>query len=451
MGGDRLAGSSSPNQGFVRMDQTTPAPSRRSFLQTSTTAGAALLGALAAPRAVHAGVDETLRVGVVGCGGRGSQAAIDALAADPQAKLVAIADTFADRAKEALELLKTDEEFGSRIAVDPDRVFVGFDAYKQLIDSGVDVVLLATPPHFRPQHLAYAVAAGKHCFVEKPVAVDAPGVRAVMEACRQAQERSLAIVSGLCWRYELGMRESVRQVLEEQAIGEVVAIESRYLTNGLWHRGDEPQWSRMEYQIRNWLYHTWLSGDHILEQAVHTIDKTAWIMGDIQPLHAVGLGGRQQRTEEKYGDVYDHFAVFYEYPGGVRVSMSCRQQDGCAVDVEDRVLGSTGVAELCSHKIFDRTGTGRETWRYRGPAPSMYRVEHQEMFASIRNGTPINNGHFMCNSTMLGLLGRQAAYTGKLVTWDECASSDERLGPTEYAWGDAPESKVPVPGKAAQA
>jgi predicted dehydrogenase len=421
------------------------AATRRSFLQTSTGVGAAVLGALAMPRAVHAGVDETIRVGLVGCGGRGSGAAIDALAADPQAKLVAVADTFADKATEVLGLLKQDEKFGPQITVQPERVFVGFDAYKQLIDSGVDVVLLATPPHFRPQHLSYAVAAGKHCFVEKPVAVDAPGVREVMAACEEAKKKSLAIVSGLCWRYELGMRESVRQVLEEQAIGDVVAIESRYLTNGLWHRGDDPKWSRMEYQLRNWLYHTWLSGDHILEQAVHTIDKTGWIMGDTQPLHAVGLGGRQQRTDPKYGDVYDHFSVFYQYPNGVRVSMSCRQQDDCATDVEDRVLGSKGVMELISHKRFDRDG--KEVWKYKGPQPSMYRVEHQEMFASIRDGKPINNGHFMCNSTMLGLLGRQAAYTGGLVTWDECAKGETRLGPKDYAWGDVPESSVPIPGK----
>jgi predicted dehydrogenase len=427
------------------MDQTTPAPSRRNFLQTSTTAGAALLGALAAPRAVHAGVDETIRVGLVGCGGRGSGAAIDALAADPQARLVAVADAFADRAQDMLDLLKTDESYGSQITVDADRVFVGFDAYKQLIDSGVDVVLLATPPHFRPAHLAYAVNAGKHCFVEKPVAVDAPGVREVIAACAAAKDKGLAVCSGLCWRYEYGMRESVRQVLEEKRIGDVVAVEARYLTGELWHRGHEPQWSPMEYQLRNWLYHTWLSGDHILEQAVHSIDKAAWILGDAQPLRAVAMGGRQKRTDPKYGDVYDHFSVFYDFPGGLRMTLACRQQDGCAPDVEDRVFGSTGMAELVNHKIFDRAG--KQIWQYKGPQPSFYRVEHQEFFASIRGGEPINNGHYMCNSTMLGILGRQAAYTGGLVTWDECFNSDARLGPAEYAWGDAPESAVPIPGK----
>jgi predicted dehydrogenase len=418
---------------------------RRGFLQTSTTVGAAMLGALAVPRSVHAGTDETLRVGLVGCGNRGSGAVTDALSADPQAKLVAIADAFADRAQACLAQLKSDEKFAPGVQVDPDRVFVGFDAYKQLIDSGVDVVILATPPHFRPLHLQYAVAAGKHCFVEKPVAVDAPGVRDVLAACEEAKKKSLSIVSGLCWRYELGMRESVRKVLEEQAVGDVVAIESRYLTAGLWHRGDEPAWSRMEYQMRNWLYFTWLSGDHIMEQAIHSIDKASWILGDVAPLRATALGGRQQRVDPKYGNVYDHFSVFYEYPGGVRVSLSCRQQDGCSQDVEDRVLGSNGVAELVAHKLYDRQG--KQTWRYRDKAPSMYRVEHEELFASIRNGEPINNGHYMCNSTRLALLGRLAAYTGATVSWDDCIKSNERLGPTDYAWGEAPEAKVAIPGK----
>jgi predicted dehydrogenase len=431
------------------MCETPSAPTRRDFLQTSTGVGATVLGALAWPQAAHAGVDETLRVGLVGCGGRGMGAALDALAADEQARLVAVADAFADRATACLDSLKADEKFGSRIGVDADRVFVGFDAYKQLIDSGVDVVLLATPPHFRPEHFAYAVAAGKHCFVEKPVAVDAPGVRAVMAACDEAKRKSLAVVSGLCYRYDLPKRAVVQQVCDETTIGAGIAIDSRYLTGTLWHRGDEAAWSRMEYQLRNWLYHTWLSGDHIMEQAIHSIDKTAWILGDVAPLRATALGGRQQRVDPKYGNVYDHFAVLYEYPDGVRVTLSCRQQDGCAAETEDYVLGSNGTAQLMAHKTFDRAGNG--TWSYRGPKPSMYRVEHQELFSSIRNGAPINNGTYMCNSTLIALLGRQAAYTGATIAWDGCVNGDERLGPSEYAWGDVPESLVAIPGRPGQA
>lgn len=428
------------------MPEQFPTATRRSFLQTSTGVGAAaMLGAMAMPRTVHAGVDETLRVGLVGCGGRGMGAAIDALAADDNARLVAVADTFADKTKEALGTLTSDEKYAPRVNVEPDRVYVGFDAYKQLIDSGVDVVLLATPPHFRPEHLAYAVAAGKHCFVEKPVAVDAPGVRAVLAACEEAKKKSLTIVSGLCYRYEPQMRETVRQVVEEKAVGDVIAIESRYLTGLLWHRVREDNWTDMDDQVRNWLYYTWLSGDHIMEQAVHSIDKTAWILGDIQPMHAVALGGRQQRIAPEDGDIYDHFSVFYEYPGGVRVSLSCRQQDKCFPETQDRVLGTTGIAELMSHEVKDRSG--KQVWRYRGKPGNMYRVEHREMFAAIRSGNPINNGHYMCNSTMLGLLGREAAYTGAKITWDECYTSDVRLGPAQYAWGPAPAVNVPIPGK----
>jgi predicted dehydrogenase len=421
---------------------------RRGFLKTA--AGATALGAIAVPRGVHAAESETLRVGLIGCGGRGNAAAIDALKADPHAQLVAIADTFADRANDGLALIKGDKAIVDRVTVTPDRIYTGFDGYKQLIDSGVDVVLLATPPHFRPEHFAYAVAAGKHCFVEKPVAVDAFGVKSVMETSRLAKEKGLAVVSGLCWRYDLGVREIMRRIKEEKAIGDIVAIESSYNANGLWHRGDKPEWSRMEYQVRNWLYHTWLSGDHILEQAIHSLDKTAWLLGDVQPLKATALGGRQQRIDPMYGNVYDHFAVFYEYPGGQRVYFTCRQQDNCSVRVDELVHGTKGRAEILRGQMMD-LGSDKVAWRYRGKKPSMYQVEHDELFASIRKGEPINNGDYMCNSTMIGLLGRMAAYTGQTVTWDQCANSTERLGPSEYAWGDVPEEVVAIPGKTALA
>jgi predicted dehydrogenase len=419
-----------------------PNSTRRTFIKTA--AGASALSALAIPKSVHAASSETLRVGLVGCGGRGNGAAIDALKADPQAQLVAIADTFADRAEEGLKLIRGEKIIADRVAVTPDRIFTGFDGYKQVIDN-VDVVLLATPPHFRPQHLAYAVEKGKHCFVEKPIAVDVPGVKSVMESCRQAKEKGLAVVSGLCWRYDLGVREVMRRILEEKAIGDIVAIESSYNANGLWHRGDKPHWSRMEYQIRNWLYHTWLSGDHILEQAVHSLDKTAWLLGDVQPVRATALGGRQQRTDPQYGNVYDHFTVFYEYPGGERVYFTCRQQDNCSVRVDELVHGTTGRAEVLRGQLFDFSG--KTTWRYRGKKPSMYQVEHDELFASIRKGQPINNGHYMCNSTMIAIMGRMAAYTGQTLTWEQLEKSTERLGPSDYAWTDVPTQGVAIPGK----
>jgi myo-inositol 2-dehydrogenase / D-chiro-inositol 1-dehydrogenase len=335
------------------------------------------------------------------------------------------------------------EDCKDRVKVPADHVFVGFDAFKKVIDCGVDVVILATPPHFRPQHLAYAVEKGKHAFVEKPVAVDAPGVRSIIETCNKAKEKNLAIVSGLCWRYHPTVREVVRRIVEDKAIGDIVAIQSSFNTTTLWHRGDDPKWSRMEYQIRNWLYFNWLSGDHICEQAVHSLDKTAWLQGDIHPTRAVGMGGRQQRVEPEFGDIYDHHTVFYEYPTGVRVYFTCRQQKDCSNFIDEVVLGTKGRAQLLDPEI-----KGEKPWRGKIDPNRMYDIEHEAMFASIRDGKPINNGHYMANSTMLGIMGRMCTYTGQALTWDQCFNSQERLGPSEYAWNDnVPAVEVAVPGK----
>jgi predicted dehydrogenase len=425
-------------------------PNRRTFLGNTAQigAGAAVLGSLAVPRSVHAAGTETLKVGLVGCGGRGTGAAMDALSSDGQAVLVAVADTFADRAEESLNQLRGEKTIADRVQVTPETIFTGFDGYKNVVDS-CDVVLLATPPHFRPEHFAYVVEKGKHCFIEKPIAVDTPGIKSVMESSRKAKEKNIAVVSGLCWRYDLKVREMMRQILEQEAIGEIVAIESSYNTGLLWHRGNDPKWSQMEYQVRNWLYHTWLSGDHIMEQAIHSLDKTAWLLGDQSPVKATSLAGRQQRTDPLYGNVYDHFAVFYEYPTGQRVYFTCRQQDNCSARVDERVLGTNGQAEILRGDLYNRKGDRK--WRYKGEQPSMYRVEHEELFSSIRKGKPINNGEYMCNSTAIALMGRMAGYTGQTVTWDQLMNSTERLGPTEYAWGDVPTEVVAIPGKTALA
>jgi predicted dehydrogenase len=421
---------------------------RREFLKTSTGAavGAALAGALAVPRAVHAGASETVRVGLIGCGARGTQAAENALNASPENVLVAVGDAFADKTQSAVANLRRMEKSKDRVLVDPDHMFSGFDAYKQVIDSGVDVVLMAEPPHFRPQHLAYAVEQGKHAFVEKPIAVDAPGVRSVIETCDKAKSKGLAIVSGLCWRYHPAVQETVRRVVEDNAIGDIISIESYYNTGSLWHRGDNPDWSRMEYQIRNWLYFSWLSGDHINEQAVHSLDKTAWLQGDIQPVRAVGTGGRQQRTGSEYGDIFDHHVVFYEYPNGIRVNFMCRQQQDCTGYTDEIVLGTKGQARILENRI-----DGENAWQFDEKAHGkidMYDLEHVALFNSIRDGQPINNGHYMANSTMLAVMGRMCTYTGKDLTWDQCFNSQQRLGPSEYGWNDdVPPVRVPKPGK----
>lgn len=430
------------------MSPETANATRRDFLKTSSglAAGATLLGTMAVPRAVHAGVSEKVRIGLIGCGGRGTSAAQNALNASVNNVLVAVADTFGDFAESSIKKLQREADVKDRVQVDPDHIFVGFDAYKRLIDSDVDVVLLATPPHFRPQHLAYAVEKGKHSFVEKPVAVDAPGVRSVLETCKKAKEKNLSVVSGLCWRYHPAVQETVKRITEDKAIGDIVAIQSTYNAGSLWHRGDDPKWSRMEYQLRNWLYFNWLSGDHICEQAVHSLDKTAWVLGDIQPVRAFGLGGRQQRTESLYGDIFDHHTVFYEYPAGVRVFFTCRQQSGTDAMVDELVLGTKGQSQILKYEI-----TGENPWQYEGPHKALaraYDAEHEALFNSIRDGKPINDGQYMAHSTMLAVMGRMCTYTGQSLTWDQCINSNERLGPAEYAWNDnVPTVNVPVPGR----
>ncbi len=419
---------------------------RRDFLKSSSglAVGAAFAGTLAVPRAVHAGVSETVRVGLIGCGVRGTKAARNALDASPDNVLTAVGDSFADSAESSVNKLRRIEDCRDRVRVDADHIFSGFDAYKQVIDSGVDVVILAEPPHFRPKHLAYAVEKSKHAFVEKPVAVDAPGVRSIIETCDKAKEKGLAIVSGLCWRYHPTVRETVRRVVQDKAIGDIVAIQSCYNANTLWHRGDKPEWSRMEYQIRNWLYFHWLSGDHICEQAIHSLDKTAWLQGDTQPVQAFGPGGRQQRTGAEFGNIYDHHTVFYEYPGGVRVYFTCRQQKDCKSYVDELVLGTKGQAQILKFQI-----AGENPWRAESDRKiDMYAIEHEHLFNSIRDGKPINDGHYMANSSMIAIMGRMCTYTGQTLTWDQCFNNQETLAPKEYAWtNDVPLSEVAIPGK----
>jgi predicted dehydrogenase len=407
---------------------------KRSLYATSA------LATIVVPRGVHAGADETLKLGLIGCGRRGSGAVIDALSADRNARLVAMGDAFQADAVNALATIKRNAPSAEQISVGDEHIFFGFDAYKQVIDSGVDIVILATPPHFRPEHLRYAVEKGRHAFVEKPVGVDVPGVQSVMATCEAAKQKGLTIVSGLCWRYAPIAKETIARI-QDGAIGDIVAIESRYNTGTEWHRGDRPEWSRMEYQIRNWLYYTWLSGDHIVEQAVHSLDKTAWLQGDVSPVRAMGMGGRQQRTGPKFGNIYDHHAVFYEYPSGVRVYFTCRRQDNCSRFVDETVLGTKGTARINAGRI-----NGEQQWRYRGKRPSMFLKEHEAMFKSIRSGDALNNGHYMCNSSLIAIMGRMCTYTGQDVTWEQLMGSQERLGPGAYAWGDVPEPAVPVPG-----
>ena len=342
-------------------------PSRREFIQSGTAAavGTALAVQAAIVPAVHAAGSDVLRVGLIGCGGRGTGAAAQALRADKHVELVALGDVFEDHLRGSLDTLKKDDEVGRRVTVKDDHCFVGFDAYKQVLASGVDVVLLTTPPHFRPIHLKAAVEAGKHVFAEKPVAVDAPGVRAVLAASAEAKKKNLAMVAGLCWRYHQGMREAFQRV-HDGAVGDIVALQCSYDTGSLWHKPRQEAWSDMEWQLRNWLYFTWLSGDHILEQHVHSLDKMAWAMKDEYPVKAIGTGGRQVRVDPAFGHIFDHFAVVYEYASGVKVFGSCRQQAGCANDVSDHIYGTKGSCHIqASHgqATIGSSVAGQPSWR----------------------------------------------------------------------------------------
>jgi myo-inositol 2-dehydrogenase / D-chiro-inositol 1-dehydrogenase len=411
-------------------------PSRRDFLQ-STAAGAA---ALSFAPAVHAAGKEELRIGLVGCGGRGRGAAADALQADPSVKLVALCDIFPEIAKLAGEELS--KKWNDRADLGQ-RLYSGFDGYKQLIDSGTcDMVLLASPPGFRPLHLDYAVKAGKHVFAEKPLAVDAPGVRSVIASAKLASEKNLLCASGFCYRHDARKIETVRRI-KEGAIGSVVSMQVSYNTSFLWHRGDKPEWTPMEKQIRNWLYYTWLSGDHLVEQACHNIDKACWVMGEY-PVACTGLGGRQVRTDPKWGNIWDHFSLVYEYASGRRVFAQCRQIGNCQGDVSDHIWGTDGKAELMSHRIQKAS---HNEWEYTGDYRDMYVQEHVDFIQSIKAGKPINDMESAAQSTLMAILGRQAAYTGKRILWKQMLNSQESLSPANYAFGNNPVPPVAMPGQ----
>ncbi len=391
---------------------------------------------------VHAAGSDILKVGLVGCGGRGTGAAVQALNADPNLKLTAMGDAFSDRLQSSLATLKKDDDAARKIDVKPENCFVGFDAYKQVIDSGVDVVLLASPPHFRAAHIQYAVEKGKHIFAEKPVAVDAPGVRRVLEACREAKKKNLAVVSGLCYRYERAKRETMKRV-HAGAVGDIVALHTNYNAWGLWMHRRKPEWSDMEWQMRNWLYFTWLSGDHNVEQHIHSLDKMIWAMQDVPPVKAIGLGGRQVRTGPEYGQIFDHHSVVYEWANGVKLFAYCRQQNNTARDVNDYVIGTLGTADVMKHTI-----TGRNAWKHvKDRSDDMYQNEHNELFASIRAGKPINDGERMCRSTLLAIMGRMATYTGQVITWEMAENSKQDLTPPRYEFGPLPVAPVARPGE----
>lgn len=439
-----------------KKEAKTPTPSRRDFLRASAAVGSgAMVGSLAVSRGAHAAGSDILKVGLVGCGSRGSGAAANAMNADPGVRLVAMGDAFKDRIEKSLKNLKKISP--EQAVVADDHCFVGFDAYKQVIASGVDVVLLATPPHFRPVHLGACVEANKHVFVEKPVGVDATGVRSVQATCEIAKKKGLNIVSGLCWRYDTVIRETMKRI-HDGAIGDIVALQSSRNLGFLWHFARQPEWTEMEFQMRNWYYFHWLSGDHNVEQQIHGIDKCSWAMKDKAPLQAWATSGRQVRVDSKYGDIYDHHAVVYEYDNGTRLYALARQQPGCFNDYSEVLMGTKGRCDLQKGTI-----TGETNWSFgatagdlsgfsgkkktKGGLRPMHQLEQDEMFAAIRAGKCINNGDYMCQSTLIAILGRTAGYTGQLITWDQMKASKQDLSPKSYAFDAEPPTKPDADGK----
>jgi len=430
------------------MNPTEPViSSRRDFLRTSTTAAAF---ALAAPgiilrQSAFAANGDTLKIGLVGCGGRGTGAAGNALTADKNCVLTAVGDAFPEQAEGSLRNLK--EQFGARIAVTPDTTFTGLDAYKKVIDS-VDVVLLATPPGFRPTHLRYAVEKGKHIFCEKPVATDAVGIRHVMESVKLAKEKKLNFVCGFCWRSDLP-RRAVYEQIHDGAIGDVKHVYGTYLTGPVKPmpgvNARKPGMSDLEWQLRNWMNFSWLAGDGYVEQCIHTVDKLAWTMKDVPPIKCTATGGRMVPNNE--GNIYDHMTVVYEYANGVRATIAQRQINGCHNDNSDAIIGSKGHATSGWGVPVIR---GEKNWKYQGDkSRDMYVIEHEELFASIRGGKYRFDGDWLASSTLQGIMGRMAAYTGQEVTWEQVLMSQENLHPeAEISWDmKLPIMSLPVPGR----
>ena len=406
--------------------------SRRDFIKTSAMSAAAASVLMTAGR-VHANESNTLKVGLIGCGGRGRGALVNTLEADTNTELVAVGDAFRENAEAAVEGFT--EQFEDRIKVTPDRIFDGIECYKQVIPL-CDVVLLCETPGFRPRSLRFAVESGKHVFCEKPVAADAAGIRSVMESAEIAKKNGTSLVSGLCWRYHPDVVEMVNRVKDGE-IGNVVSGRLLYLTSQLWKRARREGDTEMKYQVRNWYNYAWLSGDFNVEQHVHTLDKALWVMNNVVPDAVFGLGGRMQRIQQPAnGDIYDSMATCFEYNSGIAFYSYCRQQNNCWSKVEAIISGSEGTAELMAGVIRDYNGNVVYQ-QEKGPY-DMYLIEHQKMYEAIRGGNVINNGDYMAKATMMGIAARMACYTGVRLSWADALASEESMAPTGYTWDDSP-------------
>ena len=418
-------------------DQFTAAPSRRDFIKTTTAATLGLSFAPTMPGAYASGTD-AIRIGLIGCGGRGTGAVLNAFDGADGVKLVAMGDAFADRL--ASSLAEIGKEHAAQVDVPKDRQFVGFDAYKQVLASDANYIILATPPGFRPIHLEAAIAAGKHVFTEKPIAVDGPGIRQVFALVEQAKTKGLGIAAGTQRRHQTGYLETLKRV-QDGAIGKIVAARCAWNQGALWKKDRQPEWSDVEWQLRNWLYFTWLSGDHIVEQHVHNIDVVNWAMGT-HPVAAHGMGGRQVRTGPEWGHIFDHFSIDYEYPGNVHLHSQARQIQGCEGSVSEALVGDRGQCQVDKYVI-----TGAKAWKFDGKDNAPYVQEHTDFIASLRAGKPLNELKNVTESTLTAIMGRMSAYTGQPVTWEQALNSTDALMPPALTFGPMEVPPVPMPGR----
>jgi predicted dehydrogenase len=421
-------------------DPITGAVTRRTFIRTASVAAGTLAASqVSLPGAWAAGSDE-IRIGLIGAGGRGTGAVQDAIKSSPGVRLVAMAELFPDRLADARQSLA---KLGAAATVPNDRAFAGLDAYKQVLQSDANYIILATPPGFRPIHLKAAIEAGKHVFTEKPVAVDGPGLRTCLSLVDVAAQKKLLVGCGLQRHHQQGYLETMKRI-HDGAIGDIVAARAYWNQGALWNRGRKPEWSDTEWQLRNWYYFVWLCGDHIVEQHVHNLDVVNWAM-NAHPVRATGTGGRQVRTGPEWGHIYDHFAVDFEYDNGVHLYSMCRQQAGTAGSVSEALVGTKGTSQVNDYKIagakpFDGAAIKRKEL-------SPYQQEHADFIASIRKGEPISELKMVTESTATAIMGREAAYTGKVVSFDEIVNGTVSLAPaTIDLSAPLPTPPVPLPG-----
>jgi predicted dehydrogenase len=385
----------------------------------------------------HAQAKGTIRIGLVGCGGRGRGAAVDCIKSAPGVTLAAMGDLLPDHMEMTRKLF--DEKNDPAFKVPADKCFVGWDAYQQVLASDIDLVILATPPGFRPMMIKAAIAAGKHVFAEKPIAVDPSGVRTVLAAAEEATKKSLGLVVGTQRRHQPSYIETIKRI-HDGAIGKVVALQGYWTQGGAWMVKREPGWSDMEWQVRNWMYFVWLAGDIIVEQHMHQIDVANWVMGG-PPKYCIGMGGRQVRIAPEYGHIYDHFAVEYEYRNGAKFLSMCRQIDKAYSRIGEFVVGTKGTS-IPASKI-----EGENAWAFDGDNGNPYVNEHTDLIKSIRDGKPLNEGKQAAESTLTAIMGRLSAYTGMLVTWAMAMESKLDLMPKNLAFGPLPVAPVAMPGK----